>query len=77
MPVWGFEPTSGWQPGRLVLDNRALQLPQNLAAGTYQIWVVLYPAGTGGTVRLAVSGAEVIDGTIGVIPIDLTMTAAE
>jgi hypothetical protein len=38
---------------------------------------VLYPAGTGGTVRLAVSGAEVIDGTIGVIPIDLTMTAAE
>jgi hypothetical protein len=35
-------PTSYWQPMNLISDNRQLSLPENLASGTYQLWVGWY-----------------------------------
>lgn len=70
MPVAGFVPTATWQTGELIYDNRALQLPASLPSGEYRIWVAIYPAGNSAE-RLTVSGPEVIDATLGVLPISL------
>ena len=74
-PQDSFAPTSSWQPGRPVWDNRALRLPENAASGAYQIWVLLYWRDRNGEiVRLPVSGAAVTaGGTIGVLPITIAI----
>jgi hypothetical protein len=73
MPDAGFAPTSQWQVGELVYDNRAIQLPVDIAVGEYHIWILLYPAASGGTERLSVTGDETIEDEIGVLPITLTV----
>lgn len=68
-PYDGFAPTSTWQPGIPVWDNHALRLPPDLPSGEYRLWVVLYQFMPDGSLeRLPVSGAEAINGTIGVLP---------
>ena len=71
MPQNGFAPTSNWTPGTPVWDNRALRLPPALAAGRYQIWVVMYrfDPNNGQITRLPVTGASVTeDGSVAVLP---------
>ena len=65
-----FEPTTTLMPGVPIWDHRALDLPDDLPDGDYRIWVRLYHQDPGsGEIRLLdVSGAEVIDGTIGILP---------
>ena len=71
-PQAGFAPTSAWQANQPVWDHRALRLPDDIAAGVYHIWVVLYRHQPGGIERLTVSGSTVTEnGTIGVLPISL------
>ena len=41
-PAGGFDPTDTWQPGRLVLDRRALLVPRNTPPGTYAVYAGLY-----------------------------------
>jgi len=41
-PANHFEFTSNWRAGSLHRDNHGLQLPDDLAPGTYELWVVLY-----------------------------------
>jgi hypothetical protein len=41
-PAGGFEPTSTWQPGRLVIDRRALLVPLGAPPGVYTIYVGVY-----------------------------------
>ncbi len=75
-PQAGFAPTSGWQPGLPVWDNRALRLPATTAPGDYRLWLVLYryDASSGATQPLRVSGAEVSEnGTVGILPVTLTI----
>ncbi len=72
-PAWGFAPTSGWKPNVPQWDNRALRLPANLPAGTYQIWIRLYQSDDG-SVLLPVTGTNVKDGTIGILPVQITIT---
>jgi hypothetical protein len=77
-PYEGFAPTTGWQPGIPVWDNHALRLPSAIAPGEYRLWVVLYQYnGDGSTTRLPASGAETLEGTIGVLPAHLTIQAQD
>jgi hypothetical protein len=74
MPDDNFSPTSTWQANHFVLDNRAIELPLDIPDGTYRIWVLMYPLGTDGTVRLPVTGDEVKEGEIAILPISLIIT---
>lgn len=57
VPGWGFHPTTTWQPGQLVLDNRALRLPLDAQPGEYQLWLRLYESGDSSNL-LPVQGAD-------------------
>lgn len=74
-PGGGFFPTSQWQTGVTVWDNRAIQLPDALASGTYQLWVKLYDLGASGTVPhdLPVTAGERIDENIGVLEVTINV----
>jgi hypothetical protein len=72
MPQVGFAPTTSWRPHYPIWDNRALRLPDNLLAGEYVIWVLLYRYNSEAATleRLPVNGESVTgNGTIGVLPI--------
>lgn len=66
-PAGGFAPTSSWRVGAPVWDNRAVELPADLPAGEYQLWVKVY-AFDGTTRDLPVTRGESLDGVIGVLP---------
>ncbi len=68
-PAGGFERTSQWQVGVPVWDNRALWLPADLAAGDYVLWIKVYTFDATGAIQdLTVTGATVVNDTIGVLP---------
>jgi hypothetical protein len=67
-PGAGFAPTSKWQEGVPVWDNRALYLPDNVPPGDYRLWVVMYHNEMGAIENLPVTGTEVVDNHIGVLP---------
>lgn len=68
-PGAGFLPTSAWRPGVPVWDNRAVRLPADTLPGQYRLWVVLYATDIDGTIaNLPVTGGEVVEGYIGVLP---------
>jgi hypothetical protein len=71
VPQMGFMPTTAWQAGISIQDNRALRIPSDLPAGTYQLWVAMYPTGTDGSQRLSVMGENTREGTIGILPIQI------
>ncbi len=74
-PVGGFAPTDTWTPNIPVWDHRAAVLPDGLPPGSYQVWVKVYRfTPEGGAQDLTVSGANVIDGVIGVLPITVIVT---
>lgn len=71
-PGWGFSPTSGWTPGALVWDARALRLPADLAPGSYQLWVKVYRFDADfQPVDLPVAGSGTRDNVIGVLPVQI------
>ncbi len=75
-PQAGFAPTTAWQAGIPVWDNRAIRLPQEARAGDYHLWVIIYARdGQSGEIeRLPVSGAIVTgDGAIGVLPVTISI----
>lgn len=77
-PGAGFMPTSAWEPGAPVRDNRALRLPLDLESGTYQVWVVVYGLHANGTTaNLPADGADTREEYIGVLPIEITVVAHE
>jgi hypothetical protein len=45
-PLYGFYPTSLWQPGELVYDRRWLPLPEGTPPGDYSLEVILYDVRT-------------------------------
>jgi hypothetical protein len=52
-PAGWTRPTTGWLPGEIVVDERELQLPPQLAAGTYTLLAGLYQVETGLRLRTA------------------------
>ncbi|MBK9750564.1 MAG: hypothetical protein IPO91_27890 [Chloroflexi bacterium] len=67
-PGGGFRPTSTWIPDAPVWDNRAVELPADLPAGEYQLWVKVYEF-TDAAHDLPVTSGEALDGVIGVLPV--------
>jgi hypothetical protein len=69
-PGWGFAPTSRWQPGVTVWDNRALRLPPDLQPGQYRLWIRLYQSDAS-EILLPVSGSGNVntDGITGILPV--------
>jgi hypothetical protein len=67
-PAWGFAPTRGWEVGTLVIDNRALVIPDDLQAGTYVIWVRMYESSAPDRL-LPAQGDHVRENTIGILPV--------
>ncbi|MBN1564747.1 MAG: hypothetical protein JXA10_12950, partial [Anaerolineae bacterium] len=41
-PAYNFEPMTTWRADSLHRDNHGLQLPSDLAPGTYELWAALY-----------------------------------
>lgn len=41
-PAGGSRPTTGWQPGEVIMDNHGLLVPEGTPPGIYQITVGLY-----------------------------------
>ncbi len=77
-PAGGFLPTSHWQPGVPVWDNRALRLPENLIPGMYRLWVRVYTAQPDGALdMLPVTGEQTIEDTIGVLPFAIEVKSVE
>lgn len=72
-PSWGFAPTTSWKPQVPQWDNRALRLPTNLPAGIYHIWIRLYQSDND-SIQLPVTGTNVKDNTIGILPVQITVT---
>ncbi len=65
-PDYGFTPTTAWQPGMYYRDNHAIQLPDDLPPGSYEVWAAVYWWQAPGA-RLAVTtgdGAQVGDHTV-------------
>ena len=52
MPVFGYHPTSSWQPGEIVTDLHCVVAPSGLARGEYTIRTGLYDAGSGSRLEL-------------------------
>lgn len=69
-PVWGLAPTSQWQPGAPVIENRALTLPPDLDAGRYQIWLRVYESGAPEQV-LPIQAGEQVDTVTALLPISI------
>ena len=71
-PVLGTYPTSRWTAGEVVGDYYEIQLPADLAAGTYRWGVILYrtlPDGGWENLEVAGTGQELaLGGTIEVLP---------
>jgi hypothetical protein len=73
-PDGGFSRTSLWTSGVTVQDNRALRLPVDMAAGAYQLWIVLYGFDSNYTPqRLTVTGGETREETIAVLPVSIVV----
>jgi hypothetical protein len=71
-PGGGFFPTSQWQVGVAVWDNRAVRLPADLAPGIYQLWVKLYDLAPDSSARdLPVTSGEKIDTSVGVLSVTI------
>ncbi len=72
-PNFGFSPTNTWETHQRIWDNRALELPANLPAGDYQLWVVVY-FNNGEIQRLPITGTEATEDNIAILPVTLTIT---
>ncbi|MCW5853871.1 MAG: hypothetical protein KIT87_27635, partial [Anaerolineae bacterium] len=70
-PVGGTAPTTGWQANATVIDRRAVELPPDLAAGTYTLRVGLYPWPD--LTRLAVQNTAlpVVDNAVAVTAVEV------
>ena len=55
-----------------LLANRALRLPANISSGAYEVWLRLYQSDDS-SVQLSVTGKQVKDATIGILPIQITV----
>jgi hypothetical protein len=75
IPADWMRPTTTWRPGEVIADPHTLSLPEDLAAGTYRLYVGLYDPNAGG-VRLPVTfqGQSIPDGRL---PLGPTLVLGE
>ena len=72
MPAQGSFPTGAWKPGLLVADTHTLEIPPDLAPGTYQINTGLYLLETGQRLPvLDAAGVEQLDRALPLAEIEI------
>ncbi|MEP7285733.1 MAG: glycosyltransferase family 39 protein [Chloroflexota bacterium] len=64
VPRGGQYPTSAWSPGEKVADHWQLDIPANLAPGTYEIQFGFYRQDTGERLPTTLRGKDVLDRSI-------------
>ena len=47
IPLGGFRPTTSWRVGEALVDRHSIELPSDLPAGEFVLWVGLYDPNTG------------------------------
>ncbi len=72
IPDARFAPTFSWQANQLILDNRAIEIPEDAPPGNYQIWLRLYRTGNSSE-QLAVNGGDTYEETTAILPVSLEM----
>lgn len=60
-PANGTRPTPGWRVGEVVLDEHRIELPRNLAPGSYILRIGMYDPATMKRAPLVAPGADVVD----------------
>jgi hypothetical protein len=75
-PGASLAPTTLFEPGVTVQDNRAVQLPPDLPAGTYQVWVKLYRFDdlTQTFVDMQPQSGPTFDAVLSVLPVTVIVT---
>jgi hypothetical protein len=73
VPGNGAFPVPNWQPGEVVRDQFALQLPAALPAGVCQVQVGIYTPPSGMRYRVAEAGTDITEGNTAVIIQQLTV----
>ncbi len=78
-PQAGFAPTDGWTSEQVTWDNRALRLPADIPPGEYVLWLGLYGFDDSGQPQLlpVTGGTTAEDGTLGVLPVTITVQPRE
>ena len=73
VPGNGAFPVTGWEPGEVVRDQFALQLPADLPVGQYEIRVGIYNPTSGQRYGLTEAGTNTCEGNTAVIIQQLTV----
>ncbi len=63
-PSGGTWPTSAWEPGQPVADERSISIPADLAPGKYGLWVGMYRLSDQTRLPMQAPGREVQDDAI-------------
>ena len=58
-PMVAFRPTDGWRPDEQIADHYRLELPDDLPAGTYRLFIGMYRA-TGERLTMTRAGGDVL-----------------
>lgn len=74
-PLGGDWPTSAWQPGETVPDTYILEVPEQTAAGTYQLRVGLYLLRNGRRLPVAGQPGRIVSDSIILDEITVTVPA--
>ena len=58
-PDNGAYPMTEWQPGKTIIDHQMIRLPNNMAAGAYDLHIGLYDLATGRRLQTTSGSDEV------------------
>ena len=60
-PGNGFHPSTSWQPGEIIIDQRALEIPEGAPTGNYTLLIILYDSATGQRLPVHLPAGETTD----------------
>jgi hypothetical protein len=60
-PVGGFRPTTSWRQDEVIVDEHTIQVPTDLAPGTYNLWAGLFDPTTNERLPIFIDSQELID----------------
>ncbi|KPK08493.1 MAG: hypothetical protein AMJ56_11580 [Anaerolineae bacterium SG8_19] len=61
LPMGGFRPTTSWRQDEVIVDDHTLQVPAELAPGTYNLWVGLFDPATNERLPIFIDGVQQLD----------------
>lgn len=58
LPMGGFRPTTSWRREEVIIDDHTIQVPADLAPGTYNLWVGLFDPATNERLPIFTDGGQ-------------------